>query len=97
MQMEHAGFDGAFKMLDTFGLPLALTIDEVEKASGGTKVVALDSFVRDAVNAGWGFDKAIATCREALVLIHGPIIGNEQAERLEAGMKRFHARYWPDA
>jgi hypothetical protein len=83
--------ENAFKYLDTFGMPLVVQMDRLEK-SGDT--VALDVFVRDAVNAGWTFEHAIACCREALMEKHGPVLGSECAERLELGMKQFWDRYW---
>ena len=49
---EFLGFHGAFALLDTYGLPLSVCMDECEKK--GFRVAA-DSFVYDAVRAGWPY------------------------------------------
>jgi alanyl-tRNA synthetase len=89
---KFIGYPRAFGLSDSHGLPLAMQMDYVE--SKGMRV-ALDVFVRDAVNAGWSFEKAIRVCEAALIEKHGPKVGKEQARRLEDGMKKFWERYWP--
>lgn len=88
---EFIGLGGAFRLLDTHGIPLGVSISNAEKR--GYRV-ALDEFVKDAVNAGWEFDKAIASCEEALSMRHGFRVGREQSARLAFGMKRHWRRYW---
>lgn len=88
------GFHNAFYFVDTYGLPLVFQMDVAERRG---LQVALDSFVRDAVLAGWKFEKAIAACREALTERHGAQIGHEMTERLSRGMKLRFREYWPTA
>lgn len=58
-----------FFMYDTHGLPLWVQMDYC-LSRGCT--VALDSFVMDALSAGWSFEKACAPVREALEMNFGP-------------------------
>jgi hypothetical protein len=88
------GIPNSFKYLDTYGLPLEIMMDECEKRD---TTLALDLFVRDAVNSGWTFDHAISVCMDALMARHGPQIGQQQADRLKMGMMVHYKRYWPSS
>lgn len=91
-RVSFPGYPNSFRLLDTFGLPLLMQMDECE--SRGIRV-ALDLFVRDAVLAGWTFEKAMVSVREALVDKHGRETGEFQARRLERLMKSRAEEYWP--
>ena len=79
------GFRDAFKYLDTHGLPLAIQMDFVE--ARGLRV-ALDSFIFDAIRAGWKWEKAIGTVRDALEERHGTEKAAEVMKDLAVGCKR---------
>ena len=71
----YRGYHDAFKMLDTFGFPLVMCMDECEKK--GFRV-ALDTFVFDAIKAGWSFEKAIAVVTEAVTEKYGMAFVNSE-------------------
>ena len=94
------GFHNAFFHLDTYGLPLGIQIDLAEKHGpvmrGNVRLadgvrIALDSFVYDAVAAGWKFDKAISLCEEALAERYGTSAAAAHVGRLASGCKAFIA------
>ena len=61
-------FKDAFKYVDTHGLPLSLVMTETNKRGIPTD---LRQFIKDAVNAGWSHEKAIATANEAVNVLRG--------------------------
>lgn len=46
---------GIFKLTDTYGFPLPMSMTEAEKRGA---VVSWPTFVKDAMRAGWPFEKA---------------------------------------
>ena len=83
------GFERAFFYLDTHGLPLVEQMDACE--AKGMRV-ALDTFVYDALRAGWAFDKAMAVVQEALTEKHGVVKAEEAMKILRYGcVKRIAA------
>ena len=55
---------GAFKFLDTYGLPLAVIIDQLRTENMGFCVVC---FIRDAEKAGWNPNKIKTTLLEGII------------------------------
>ena len=85
---RYVPFHNAFMYVDTYGLPLSMCMDECEKQ--GARVAA-DSFVYDAVRAGWSFDKAIAVVVEAWSEKYGAARANSLKQPLVDGCKKYIA------
>lgn len=71
--------------MDTFGLPLSIAMDTIEKY--GLRV-ATDIFVYDAIVAGWSFEKAVVVVWEAWADKYGPRKAGELREILECECKK---------
>lgn len=82
---SFVGFHDAFKYLDTYGLPLAMCMDACEKH--GLRVAA-DSFVYDALIAGWSWEKSLATVQEAWADKYGSAKSRELIAILSHGCAR---------
>ena len=72
---------GIFVYRDTHGLPLMLIADSLKRHN---YIIALDHFVREAVEHGWSKSKAIADLREYILYEHGVSEGVKVMARLEA-------------
>ena len=60
----RAVFRGTFKLADTYGFPLAISLDEAAKRG---VVINLGDHYEDARQAGWPAERAERSIREALV------------------------------
>lgn len=78
-------FHNAFMYVDTYGLPLSICMDECEKQGA---CVAADSFVYDAIKAGWKFEKAIAVVVEAWAEKYGITTARRLEPLLVNGCKK---------
>ena len=63
-----SAYSNAFKMVDTYGLPLDMVIKRV---SDRGLACDLQKFIQDALNAGWTQEKAVSVCNEAVSLLRG--------------------------
>lgn len=60
----HYLFSGVFKLSDTYGIPLEITLENLRKKK---YLVAWDIFIKDALKAGWKPKKILATIEAGLV------------------------------
>lgn len=73
----------AFRLLDTFGLPLSWTITLARQRGLG---VDLPQFYLDAVKAGWKHAKIRATILDAVRDVDGPTVATALEPHLEPFM-----------
>lgn len=89
----YPGYDRAFEMLDTYGLPLEIAMDECEKHGIRVDLVA---FMQKAVRANWGFDKALGTVQEALNVKYGSKVAEVVISELKTGLAFHWKELWPE-
>lgn len=87
---KYAGFHEAFYLLDTFGYPLEMSMSRTEEEYGMR--VALETFIYDAILAGWTFKKAISVVWGAVADAHGSVKASEITDRLTTSCANEIAR-----